>query len=312
MSSENLLNPNIAPSTLLTEIKIYCPPRIAWHLEELLWTLEGVSSVSTLYQPSTDSDQTRLEDLQALSVISSSPDARLNVEQLLSANPTFLEGCTILETRPLAPEDWESAWKAYWKVTRVSERIVICPAWLSYEPNNPNETVICIDPENAFGTGAHETTRLALRAIEQHACAQNTGQCRVLDVGTGSGVLAIFAAQLGFKEIVAMDIDPAALQTAQKNADANRVASKIKFTSSPLKDSRSVGFNLVVVNIIAETILGLFDDLMACLAPGGSVIFTGLIAKTVLPVKTKLTNSGFIHIVETTENSWYCLKAQLQ
>ena len=121
--------------------------------------------------------------------------------------------------RELAEEDWAEAWKQQYHLLRVGRRIVIVPAWEAYAPA-PGEVVIRLEPGMAFGTGLHPTTRLCLEALEAHLAPG----CTVLDVGTGSGVLAIAAAKLGARSVLALDADPVAVSVARENVALNGVA----------------------------------------------------------------------------------------
>lgn len=116
------------------------------------------------------------------------------------------------ETRTVDENDWATAWKQYFKPVRVSERLTIKPTWEEYTPESPDEKIIELDPGMAFGTGTHPTTSLCLRTLETVV----QGGEEVIDVGTGSGILAIGAIKLGAKHVLALDLDPVAVISARR------------------------------------------------------------------------------------------------
>jgi ribosomal protein L11 methyltransferase len=181
--------------------------------------------------------------------------------------------------RPAAPEEeWRDAWKRYFRVVRVTPRIVIVPSWERYQAA-AGDIVLDLDPGRAFGTGAHASTRLCLGELD---ALQATGRAveRFLDVGTGSGILAIAAARLwpGARG-VAVDIDPIAVGAARENLERNGVGSVT--VGEELPEGR---FDLVVANIQADVLEDLRDPLVARLADGGALILSGLLAPQADPV----------------------------
>lgn len=171
-------------------------------------------------------------------------------------------------------EDWAEGWKQHFSATRISPRLVVRPSWEEFAAQ-PGDVVIEIDPGMAFGTGTHGTTRLCLEAVAA-AFESATPPRRVLDVGTGSGILAIAAAAYGTEQVLACDIDPEACAIAFENAILNHLDEKIIFSIAPLEELEGE-FDLVLANILAEENIRLADALVAHLAPGGSLVLSGIL-----------------------------------
>jgi ribosomal protein L11 methyltransferase len=177
-----------------------------------------------------------------------------------------------VETR--CEEDWANAWKEHYRPVRVGRKVVVRPPWQNYQPND-GEVVIELDPGMAFGTGTHPSTRLCLLGLEDELRPDD----RVLDVGTGSGILAIAAAKLGAIAVDAVDIEPVAVRSARENAARNGVADLIHVregTAGP--DQAFPGqYDLVLANIIARILIEIADGVAAAVKPGGTLVLAGII-----------------------------------
>ncbi|MBK3493336.1 50S ribosomal protein L11 methyltransferase [Viridibacillus sp. YIM B01967] len=186
-------------------------------------------------------------------------------------------------------EDWATAWKKYYHPVKISNRFTIVPTWEEYEPVNSDELIIELDPGMAFGTGTHPTTVLCLQALEKTVQETNT----VVDVGTGSGVLAIGAAMLGAKHVHALDLDEVAVRSAVENVQLNKVEDHIDVMQGNLLDTVKEPADIVVANILAEVIMTFTDDAYTIVKPGGLFITSGIIEAKKEDVKASLEKAGF-------------------
>ena len=228
-----------------------------------------------------------------------------------------------VEIRQLAEEDWANAWKKQYHILRIGRRTRIVPAWEEYEPA-PGEVVVRLEPGMAFGTGLHPTTRLCLQEMETLVTPGGT----VLDVGTGSGVLAIAAALLGARSVLALDTDPVAAAVAGENVARNAVADRVTVRQGSLAggtqpwlltDPATGGslfqldagrFDLVVANILAPVIVGMAEGLSARTAERGLVIVSGLIVGQETDVATALAEHGLRLVRSVQETDWVALVLQ--
>ncbi len=179
---------------------------------------------------------------------------------------------------PLEQEDWADRWKVHFKPLRVGGRFLVCPTW--EEPNPlPEDMVIWMDPGRAFGTGHHESTRLCLEWLEKLADAEDKAAFgSFLDVGTGSGILAIAAALLGFKQITAIDNDPEAIEVAKENVDLNGIASTIRLQEGVAADL-SGQFDVIIANIQALPLIAMAQDLTSRLKQAGTLALSGILVE---------------------------------
>lgn len=199
-------------------------------------------------------------------------------------------------------EDWADSWKQYYKPIKTGKRLVIVPVWETYEKEE-GETIVLMDPGMAFGTGTHETTRLCSGFVEEHT----TDGCSVLDVGCGSGILAIAAAKLGAGKCFACDIDPVAVRVAKENTVLNDTPNVQCEVSDLLKQAEKVegGYDVVVANIVADVVMRLAPDVGEFLAPDGVFIVSGIIEERANEVIEALDKEGYKVSEERYENGWY-------
>ncbi|MGG1617332.1 50S ribosomal protein L11 methyltransferase [Paenibacillus sp. NRS-1782] len=219
------------------------------------------------------------------------------------------------ELKTVNEDDWANAWKQYFKPLRVSNRLTIKPTWEAYEPASEDEKIIELDPGMAFGTGTHPTTSLCLRALESVI----KGGEEVIDVGTGSGILAIGAVQLGAKHVLALDLDPVAVSSARENTHLNGLEDRITIKESDLlsvlnASDPTLGIQLpvklVVANILAEIILLFIEDVYKALEPGGIYIASGIWKNKEEVVENALKAAGF-DIAETCrDEDWLAFVAR--
>lgn len=196
-------------------------------------------------------------------------------------------------------EDWANAWRQYYKPVKVSEKLVVKPSWEDYRAL-PGEIVIELDPGMAFGTGTHPTTIHCLRLLEQWL---DKG-ARIFDVGTGSGILAIAAALLGAKEVLALDIDPVALRVAEENIRRNRVADKVKVRKSNLLEAAEGVADIIIANLTADWVLRLASHCRGHLRAGGHLIGAGIIQQRLEEVVREVAKAGFAVQETIVEGEW--------
>ena len=198
-------------------------------------------------------------------------------------------------------EDWANSWKAYYKPIKIGEKIVICPAWERYTPAE-GEIVIRMDPGMAFGTGTHETTRLVIRLLEKYTKAG----CRMLDVGTGTGILAICASRLGAETCRAYDIDPTAVRVARENIKDSGLQNVTCDQSDLLKQVSLEGgaYDLVCANIVADIIIRMTPDVGKYMKEGAVLLASGIIAERCDDVIACFEQHGFKVIELLTDNDW--------
>lgn len=199
-------------------------------------------------------------------------------------------GANLVTISEVNEEEWATAWKKYYHPVKISKRFTIVPTWETYEPVSSDELIIELDPGMAFGTGTHPTTVMSLQALEKTVKPGN----RVIDVGTGSGVLAIGAALLDAQEVHALDLDDVAVTAARINVKLNKVQNKINVVHGNLLDTIDEPGDVVVANILAEIIMSFTDDAFQAVKPGGIYITSGIISAKKNDVRDALEASGFI------------------
>ncbi len=214
------------------------------------------------------------------------------------------------ERRLVREEDWAEAWKAHWKPARFGRRLVVVPSWEGYEPG-PDEVAVRLDPGMAFGTGSHASTALCLEILDELSRPGKPGAERpgpaVLDVGTGSGILAIAAALLGAERVVAIDIDPVAVRVAGENARANGVAERVLIRRGEASCEPSGAYDLVLANIVADVLAGIAPDLARVLAPGGTLVLSGIIAPERERVEAAFRREGLGATGARERDGWVAL-----
>ncbi len=213
-------------------------------------------------------------------------------------------------------EDWAEAWKAHYQPVRLGRRIYIRPAWV--EPTaeqRPDDIVLIMDPGMAFGTGTHPTTQLCLIALEELMSGERAALegGHVLDLGCGSGILAIAAIKLGAADALGVDIDELAITSTQENAALNGVADRITVQQGSLEVVRPTGrqFDLLLMNILAKAIIGLCDEgLGEVLRPGAPAIFSGIIQDQADDVEAALRRTGLEPVQRRTAGDWVVIEAR--
>ena len=199
---------------------------------------------------------------------------------------------------PFVEVDWENEWKKFFKPRRVGSHFVVRPTWESFDALS-GDKVIVLDPGQAFGTGDHPTTRMCLEYLEMQVAPGNS----VLDLGCGSGILAVGAKMVGAGETLAIDIDPIAVEVAKENITRNNVEVKTA-VGDVLELQLESRWDIVVSNIISATLINLAPDAAYALRPGGKWIVSGIITQNWSDVKKAAEKSGFTYIEHREEDGW--------
>jgi ribosomal protein L11 methyltransferase len=236
-----------------------------------------------------------------------------------------------LRVQQLEEQDWADAWKQHYTIQRIGARTVIVPSWLEYTPQ-PGDVVLRLDPGMAFGTGLHPTTQLCVQFLERYV----KPSVQVIDLGCGSGILAIAAAQLGAASVLALDTDPIAVAATCENVAYNAVDDRVRVEQGSLGDGAALGHwlypttddrqtpaeaeherrpaltsaqtcDLIVANIIARVIAALAPDIAAALAPAGLLIASGIIAEREAEVVAALAAAGLTALERQQEGDWVAL-----
>lgn len=217
----------------------------------------------------------------------------VQLKKYLSQLPTIFKGQPQpeLQIETIEEKDWDKKWKESFKPFHLTPRLVVKPTWETYAPKN-NETVIELDPGMAFGTGLHASTRLALELIDHSYSQDQTFFKEVLDVGTGTGILAMAAALFGGEKILAIDNDPDAVVAAEDNIKQNGLENKVRADGIDLAEVPDQ-YNMVIANIIHDVLIELAEKLLDHLKPGGVLILSGILAgKQAANIKNVFTHSG--------------------
>lgn len=240
----------------------------------------------------------------------------VRVSLFVPEEKNFLEYKTFLEERFLElgisatltadgvnEEDWAESWKQYYKPIPLG-KITIVPAWEKYEEKD-GEIVVRMDPGMAFGTGTHETTRLVIELMQEEL----HGGERLLDVGTGSGILSICASKLGAGSCNAYDIDPVAVKVARENAKDGGCGNVTVGVSDLLRDVDLSGgkYDICVANIVSDIIIRMMPDISKYVKDEGPIILSGIIAPRADEVRAAVTAAGYSVVKEAKENDWLAL-----
>jgi ribosomal protein L11 methyltransferase len=306
-----LTPPSPQDTTISYACSLPCSLEISESLSDWLTTLPTVVSVMLLHQD----DENGVEKPYQVKVFSHEPTIDQQVKQAITNEPHWAEhqilADTVSDTIAIAQEDWAESWKQFWHVEQlIPNALTICPSWETYEPISPNEVVLNLDPGSAFGTGAHETTRLMLLGLHQEAM-QGLGVegKTVLDMGCGSGILAIYAHKLGAKKAIGLDVDPVAVTVSVENAGLNQCNPEtIVFSDAPLLPFPMVEADLILANILGPVIIELLPAFCANLKPNGVLWCSGLIDCSCKAVMAAMADAGFTQLETIQENRWFAIR----
>lgn len=214
-------------------------------------------------------------------------------------------GSATVELSNVNQQDWENAWKQYFKPIHVTDRIVVKPEWEAYEKKS-DEILIEIDPGMAFGTGTHETTSMCINQIEKNLKKGD----KVIDIGCGSGILSMAAVLLGAEKAIGVDLDPVAVRVSKENIELNHLEDKIEIFHGNLTDVIKEKAEIVVANIMADIILILLEDVRAFIKDGGLFISSGIILPKRELIESKLIEKNFKIVEVETKGEWCAITAQ--
>lgn len=208
-------------------------------------------------------------------------------------------GSLLLDTVSVNDEAWKDTWKKYYKPFYAGKHLLIKPTWEPFDPR-PDDLVIEIDPGMAFGSGTHETTGMCLSLLEEII----KGGEEIIDVGTGSGILAIGAALLGAGHVLAIDIDPDAVKVAAENVQHNHVDHLVSVQQGNLLDRVSDVCDICVANIISDVIISFAAPLMSHIRPGGLFLCSGIVSVRADEVAQALKDAGYEILRRETKGEW--------
>jgi ribosomal protein L11 methyltransferase len=236
-------------------------------------------------------------------------DAKLRLETALG-HMNMMYPMPTPQYKIVHEEDWAEAWKAHYHPVRIGRKLFIRPLWVQVAMQ-PDDLEIALDPGMAFGTGTHPTTQLCMEALEDLV----QPGIKVLDLGCGSGILAITAAKLGAGHILGLDIDPIAVKVSQENIEQNGVADKITVQEGSLENviTSARRFDLIVVNILARIIIAMSEQHLGdTVRPGGLAIFSGLTLEQADDVEAALWKTGLEPYKRRiqTDGDWVVIEAR--
>lgn len=250
-------------------------------------------------------DEAHKEGVKNVSAYFATESGASSALKKLSSYLSFLqesmEGLDVspIEIERVEKDAWER-WMLELRTVRAGKRVIVVPPWESYEPQE-GEVVVTINPSMAFGTGHHESTRLAISFIEELAEGEEISS--MLDLGCGSGILSIVAAKLGIKYVTAVDIDPIAVEEASQNTFSNGVAGRIRLITGTIGDVGD-NFDLIVANLSPAAILDLGSLVAKALAPRGMFVASGIPSPYGKEVALGLKAIGFELISRRSEGDW--------
>lgn len=252
--------------------------------------------------------QTNLVEQDLLNKIHNDPIIHLyispsqNLTEMTQTAQSLLDQNMIpytVEVKPIPDKNWNEEWMKYYKPVHVSDHVTVVPCWIDYEKRD-DELIVSLDPGAAFGTGTHETTKLCLSALERYT----TPSSRMLDVGTGSGILAIASLLLGAQHADAVDIDPLSVKAARANATLNGVEDRLNVKLGNLLDTASGQYQLITANIVADVIISILPDIKNYMDQNGVLILSGIIKERETDVLDAISVNHYDIIEHLTDGEW--------
>ncbi len=260
--------------------------------------------------------QTNLVEQELLNKINNDPIIHLyispnqNLAEMAQSAQALLDQNQIshqLQIKEIPEKNWNEEWMKYYKPVHINDHLTIVPCWLEYQVQ-PDELTVLLDPGAAFGTGTHETTKLCLDALDRHIKTDD----RILDIGTGSGILAITSLLLGAKSADAVDIDPLSVKAAAENAALNQVQDRLTVKLGNLLDHASGHYQVITANIVADVIISMLPDLKQYMDADSILILSGIIRERTHDVLQALNDHAYIVKEHLQNGEWTALIATKQ
>ena len=266
--------------------------------ETLCQTLRGQETKLKIYLEDSDNGRAELDALRARLAALKDGDEQQKLGRLTT------------EQSVTRQEDWEWGWKQYFKPFPVGDTFMIKPSWETVD-DTQGRKILEIDPASSFGTGSHDTTQLCMAALEKIVRPGDT----LLDMGTGSGILAIAAAMLGAEVKTVVDIDENCLKTAQENAEKNHVSIGRGLCGDALRNPQlaqeiGAGYDIIVANIVADVIIGMAPMFADKLVPDGHLICSGILNERADEVRAALEQNGFTVLSHAQSKDWSAFTAK--
>ncbi len=292
------------------EITVLTPPELVDAMSNFLEELgaDGVFQEAEIKESFTNLNAPAREEIKAWLPWSRNVKKRTTrIEAYIDSLSTLFPGMEKprFSTKTIIDPDWGEQWKKYFKPLRVSNNIIIKPTWERYSPAG-RDIVIDIDPGMAFGTGQHASTTMCIMAIEDILLKSSVREeYDILDVGTGTGILAICAAKLGARAVTGIDIDPKAVEIAGKNIVINGVEDRVEIINRDIALCRG-SFDLIAANLISGALIKLHSHLISLTKPGGYIIASGITEQDAKDVEKIFCNGETVLHETRSENEWVC------
>lgn len=235
------------------------------------------------------------------------PEIEKDLLELSQNGQGFIKfGTFEITKRVVEGDDWLEIWRKHFRPLHIGERIVVCPEWIEYN-KKPEEEVVLLDSNMAFGTGEHETTAMCLKLLQSYLTPQSV----CIDVGCGSGILGISAIKLGAKYAYLTDIDEIAVKSATHNAGINGVSDKVCVSKADLLNDSAIKGDIMLANITAEILCRLAPSIPKNLKIGGTLILSGIIESRLSAVLEAFTSRNLKLEQQLCEGEWYALSFKL-
>jgi ribosomal protein L11 methyltransferase len=292
------------------ELTVQAPPELVEPLVKLFQTY-GKQRVAVEEAGGYNPDEGEVADAEAPVIVRTylpknrqAADRRARIEAGVHLMGLIMP-LTPLEVRTVAPQEWEEAWKAHFHLLHIGKRLVVRPSWQEYEPDG-DQIVLTLDPGLAFGTGHHPTTHMVLEQIERRV----QDGMRVLDLGTGSGLLAQAALLLGASWVLAVDTEADSIRSSRRNLKEAGLSKQVKIIRGSIPQPLGVDMDMMVANISAKVLIELSKDIAAALKPGGVLIASGVLEERGDEVKEAFAAAGLTEVETQHSEDWLALVYQ--